>query len=69
MGQVLVVNGGEYEFTRFEKAVKTLEADYGYEGPAWDMVVASGDFEILEDFLLGDGIDAEIEAAVEYDEY
>lgn len=47
----LVVNCGEYEFTRFESAVRTLEQEYGYEGEAWEMVVASGDLEILSDFF------------------
>ncbi|KAA0780039.1 MULTISPECIES: hypothetical protein [Bacillus cereus group] len=57
----LVVNGGEYEFTRFERAVRTLEKEYGYEGEAWEMVVASGDLEILCGFLNNDGLDAEME--------
>ncbi|KXI67255.1 hypothetical protein [Bacillus pacificus] len=57
----LVVNGGEYEFTRFESAVRTLEREYGYEGEAWEMVVASGDLEILCGFLNNDGLDAEME--------
>lgn len=61
MRQTLVVNHGEYEFTRFENAVSELQEEYGYEGLAWDMVVASGDFEILCDFLNGDGLDAELE--------
>ncbi|EKN67474.1 hypothetical protein P9E76_01590 [Schinkia azotoformans] len=60
MRQTLVVNFGEYEFTNFERAVKSLEEEYGYEGFAWDMVVASNDFEILCEFLSDDGIDAEI---------
>ena len=60
MGQTLLVNHGEYEFNRFEKAVSTLSEEYGYEGLAWDMVVASGDLEILMDFLESDGLDAEI---------
>ncbi|HDR5136109.1 TPA: hypothetical protein QCS04_002441, partial [Bacillus anthracis] len=51
----------EYEFTRFESAVRTLEQEYGYEGEAWEMVVASGDLEILSDFLNSDGLNAEIE--------
>ncbi|QOV08338.1 hypothetical protein Kirov_139 [Bacillus phage Kirov] len=58
---MLVVNFGEYEFTRFDDAVRVLQDDYGYEGLAWDMVVASGDFEILADFLISDGLDAEVE--------
>ncbi|PFC43009.1 hypothetical protein CN300_19745 [Bacillus thuringiensis] len=57
----LVVNCGEYEFTRFESAVRTLEQEYGYEGEAWEMVVASCDLEILSDFLNADGLNAEIE--------
>lgn len=58
---MLIVNFGEYEFTRFDDAVRALQDDYGYEGLAWDMVVASGDLEILCDFLVSDGLDAEIE--------
>lgn len=61
MGERLVVNGGEFEFTRFERAVSELQEEYGYEGLAWEMVVASGDFDILCDFLNGDGLDAELE--------
>lgn len=61
MRQVLVVNFGEYEFRKFEKAVAVLAQDYGYEGLGWDMVVASGDFEVLAEFLSDDGIDAEVE--------
>lgn len=60
MKQQIVVNNGEFEFTNFNKAVVTLEAEYGYEGLAWDMVVASGDLDILCDFLTDDGIDAEL---------
>ncbi|WP_235864091.1 hypothetical protein [Sutcliffiella halmapala] len=60
MIQTLVINFGEYEFTNFDRAVKVLEEDYGYEGLAWDMVVASNDFEILADFLVVDGVDAEV---------
>ncbi|MED2789682.1 hypothetical protein P4261_29040 [Bacillus thuringiensis] len=60
MGAV-VVNCGEYEFTRFEGAVRTLEHEYGYEGEAWEMVVTSGDLEIVCDFLNGDGLHAGIE--------
>ncbi|RFB28229.1 hypothetical protein DZB91_24320 [Brevibacillus sp. VP] len=57
----LIINCGEFEFTRFDRAVTTLSDEYGYEGEAWEMVVASGDFEILCNFLLCNGIDAEIE--------
>lgn len=60
MAKTLIINSGEYEFTRFEKAVATLQEEYGYEGLAWDMVVASEDFEILQDFLNDDGVLAEI---------
>ena len=61
MTQTLVVNGGEFEFTNFDKAVKVLQEEYGYEGFMWEMVVASGDFEILEGFLSDDGLQADIE--------
>lgn len=60
MGKTLVVNHGEFEFTRYERAVSELQEEYGYEGLAWDMVVASDDFEILCDFLNGDGLHAEL---------
>ena len=63
MRQVLEVNFGEYEFYKFEQAVSVLSEEYGYEGLAWDMVVASGDFEIMQSFLLDDDIEAEIVAA------
>ncbi|MGA4519288.1 hypothetical protein ACPA0F_18680 [Solibacillus silvestris] len=56
----LVVNDGEYEFTNFTIAVIALEVEYGYEGPAWDMVVASDDIEVLCDFLNDDGVEAEL---------
>ena len=56
MLELLVVNGGEYEFTNFDKAIKVLSEDYGYEGLAWEMVKASNDFEVLEDFLSEDGV-------------
>jgi len=58
--QTLVVNFGEFEFTRFNRAVTELQAEYGYEGLAWDMVVASDDFEVLCDFLNDDGLDTEL---------
>ncbi|MEK4522769.1 hypothetical protein NSQ95_05580 [Psychrobacillus sp. FSL W7-1457] len=61
MEQPLIVNHGEYEFTRFERAVSELQEEYGYEGLAWDMVVTSGDFDVLCDFLNGDGLDAELD--------
>ncbi|EMT54770.1 hypothetical protein I532_04160 [Brevibacillus borstelensis AK1] len=57
----LVVNCGEYEFTRFDRAITTLAEEFGYEGEAWEMVVASGDLEILSDFLRDDGVDTEFE--------
>ncbi|MCU4771683.1 hypothetical protein [Bacillus cereus] len=57
----LVVNCGEYNFTDFNRAVNTLSEEYGFEGEAWEMVVASGDLEILSDFLNADGLNAEIE--------
>ncbi|OZS79467.1 hypothetical protein CF394_00755 [Tetzosporium hominis] len=63
MKQKLVVNHGEFEFTNFNKAVVTLEEEYGYEGLAWDMVVASGDLDILCDFLSDDGIESELVCA------
>ncbi|MEK3726801.1 MULTISPECIES: hypothetical protein [unclassified Lysinibacillus] len=61
MSQTLSINHGEYDFTRFEQAVKTLQEEYGYEGLAWDMVVASDDIEILADFLEADGLHVELE--------
>ena len=66
MRETLIVGYGEYEFTNFDKAVKTLADEYGYEGEAWDMIVASGDLEILYEFLLADGVDAEIENEEDY---
>ncbi|MGG0667880.1 hypothetical protein ABE073_05040 [Lederbergia citrisecunda] len=61
MRQTLVVNHGEYEFTSFQQAEDVLQQEYGYQGFAWDMVVASDDFEILCDFLNSDGVHAELE--------
>jgi len=60
MQQTLVVNHGEFEFMGFERAVSELQEEYGYEGFAWDMVVASDDFEVLRDFLNDDGLYAEL---------
>lgn len=57
----LAVNCGEYNFTDFNRAVNILSEEYGFEGEAWEMVVASGDLEILSDFLNADGLNAEIE--------
>ncbi|TBX83997.1 hypothetical protein E0M29_28290 [Bacillus cereus] len=57
----LVINYGELSFTNFEHAVNVLSEEYGFEGEAWEMVVASGDLEILCEFLSEDGISAEIE--------
>lgn len=57
----LVVNYGEFNFTDFNRAVNALSEEYGYGGEAWEMVVVSGDLDILCDFLIGDGLDAEIE--------
>ena len=54
----LVVNSGEFEFRTFEKAVHVLGEEFGYQGLAWDMVVASGDFDILFDFLNDNEVDA-----------
>jgi hypothetical protein len=59
--RILVVNSGEFEFTRFDRAVSEFQEEYGYEGLAWEMVVASNDFEILCEFLNSDGLDAELE--------
>jgi hypothetical protein len=56
----LVINYGEFEFRSFNNAVKTLSEEYGYYGLAWEMVVASGDFDILVDFLIDDGLDVEL---------
>lgn len=60
----LIINGGEftYEQREFNQAVRELQEEYGYEGFAWEMVVASGDLEILADFLASDGL------YIEYDE-
>lgn len=58
---MLSLEFGEFEFTNFSKAVSTLEEEYGYEGIAWDMVVASEDMWILCEFLNEDGISAELE--------
>ncbi|QWG81711.1 hypothetical protein EXW27_30130 (plasmid) [Bacillus mycoides] len=57
----LFVNYGEFNFTDFNRAVNALSEEYGYGGEAWEMVVASGDLDILCDFLIDDGLDAEIE--------
>lgn len=60
MIQVLVINHGEIETSRFNCAIYELEEEYGYEGLAWDLIVSSGDFENLADFLNGDGLHAEL---------
>lgn len=51
----------DMEFTVFFEAVTWLQDEYGYQGLAWNMVVASEDFEVLEDFLASDGINVELE--------
>lgn len=61
MGQTLIINCGEFEFNRFDRATETLQEEYGFKGFGWDIVVASGDFEVLYDFLIDDGIFAELE--------
>ncbi|MGE6682802.1 hypothetical protein ACQKFI_28970 [Bacillus thuringiensis] len=59
--KTLVINCGELRFTDFNHAVNILSEEYGYEGEAWEMVVASGDLGILCEFLSEDGINVEIE--------
>lgn len=59
--KTIFINYGEYEYTNFNKAIKVLEEEYGYEGLAWEMVKASNDMEILAEFLEQDGISAEVE--------
>lgn len=56
----LIVNFGEFEFTRFDAAWSTMATEYGYEGMAWNLVIESEDFDVLADFLNDDGIDAEV---------
>lgn len=63
--QTLVINGGEVIFTKFDKAVKYFEEEYGYEGTFWEILVSSSDFEMLTDFLQSDGVDAELEYSEE----
>lgn len=60
MRQTISVNYGEVLTSDFNRAVNELEEEYGFEGLAWDMVVASDDFEILIDFLNADGLHAEL---------
>ncbi len=55
------INFGHVEGTDFNRVVEEMEFEYGYEGEAWDMVVASGDMEILAEFLVGDGLVVEID--------
>jgi len=50
----------DLEFTNFYKAVSFLEEEYGYCGLAWEMLVASADFNILVDFLAEDGVNVEL---------
>jgi hypothetical protein len=52
---------GELLFTNFDEAVKYAEFEYGYEGLAWDLVVGTIDLQEVCDFLIDDGIQAEIE--------
>jgi hypothetical protein len=58
--RTLVVSCGEFEFKNFTEAITTLEDEYGYQGPAWDMVVASDDMDVLCEFLNDDAVDAEL---------
>lgn len=59
--EMIIINYGEYEITNFQRAIETMEEDYGFEGLAWEMVKAGGDMGILADFLEEDGISAELE--------
>jgi len=58
---MLIIDSGYLEFRNFDKAVEGLELEYGYEGMGWEMVKASGDMDVLLDFLESDGINAEVE--------
>jgi hypothetical protein len=52
---------GYRKFTDFNDAIKFCEAEYGYEGPAWECVKQTKDFYELESFLNEDGVFAEVE--------
>lgn len=56
----LIIENGYAEFDNFFKAIGWIEDEYRFEGLAWNMVVASEDFEILEDFLASEGITTEL---------
>ncbi|ADH03389.1 gp243 [Bacillus phage W.Ph.] len=58
------VNYGHVDGTDFYKVVKELEYEFGYKGQAWDMVVASGDMEVLAGFLAGEGLVVELDGEV-----
>jgi len=60
------VNYGHVEGTNFNKVVEEMEFEYGYEGEAWDMVVASGDMEVLAEFLAEDGLAVELDGESVY---
>jgi hypothetical protein len=58
------LNALEYrKFTDFSDAIRFCEAEYGYEGPAWEYVKQTKDFYELESFLNEDGVLAEVEEA------
>lgn len=62
---MLVINKGQFRFTKFKDAVNTLEKEFGFEGAAWDTIVASNDMFALLRFLINDGINAEIHFALD----
>lgn len=49
-----------YELTEFKEAINTIEEVYGYSGPAWEIVVAKEDIREVYEFLLDDGVDADL---------
>ncbi|AEZ50203.1 hypothetical protein BCPG3_045 [Bacillus phage BCPG3] len=55
------VNYGHVEGRDFDTVIRELEYEFGYEGPAWEMIVASGDMEILAEFLEEDGLAVELD--------
>lgn len=58
---ILTVDYGEFEFTEIDSALSILSEYYGYDGPAWDMVVSQRSLEVLVEFLKDDGIHAVLE--------
>jgi hypothetical protein len=61
MTKIVIEGCCEYHyFHNFDEAIEFCESEYGYEGEAWEIVKQIKDFHELEEFLLDDGIYANV---------